>query len=201
MRYKRYFVIILCFALLCAAPAYAANFSRTTWNSSDESYAPYSGALECHYYLGEPNYAKTYLTFKYSASAISAIRTYNSNGRYTGMDIKTTRPSNYAYDMMDAYSAFTSLPDPKIDLENNDSWEFNDSNDEADVVVLGTLTPETYYTFNVEWYDYRGGGALQNGTWHINAELSYQILGIGDYNTDSYDYLAYLNYGNTPGEN
>ncbi len=93
------------------------------------------------------------------------------------MDIKNVPSKTLGYDMMDAYSIATSLPNPKTDLENNDP--FGSRNDEAEVIALGTVSAKSYY-MSVMWYDYRSGGSSDNGTWYVNAEISSK--GILDYN-------------------
>ena len=78
---------------------------------------------------------------------------------------------------MDAYSISTSLPDPKSDLENDDSN--GTRNEESDVTALGAVEAKNYYV-SVMWYDYRNGDTDDSGKWQAQFAMSGQYIGRGN---------------------
>jgi hypothetical protein len=186
-------LVVLLFCLAINASASTTTGTAATWgngNSTTHPWKPYSGSITPTFYdITGQDYVKTYLSFTLSSVNVTAIKAFNNGtsthkaswkGKvaYFGMDI-TNVPSNedYGYDMMDAYSISTDLPNPVIDIENDD-W-FGSRNEEAEVVALGTVTNTSYY-MSVLWDDYRTGANDDNGKWVINSQMS--ELGVSDYN-------------------
>jgi len=188
---KRIFSAILCIAILsmCTVTAFAATATVGTpqpWNhpSYQGSYAPKVGWAQPTFYdagSGNQNYAKTYCEFTLDSHNVTNILQYNagtnpadSKNLYLGLDITSVR--NGLTDQMDAYAISTSLPNPKSDLENDDT--LGDRNEEAEVVALGTVQATTY-SMSVMWYDYRAGGNNDNGEWRLQFNMSGQYIGSG----------------------
>lgn len=71
----------------------------------------------------------------------------------------------------------TNLPDPKIDIEDNN---FFGDDDETEVTVLGTVTSSKMYYMESFWNDYRDGGSGDGGK--VNAQFAMSTKGFSDYN-------------------
>ena len=104
---------------------------------------------------------------------------------YLGLDIRSVRNALSSTDMMDVkeYAIATSLPNPKLDAENDDLEDLDDRNEESEVVALGTVSATTYWMSTI-WDDYRTGGPYQNGEWRVQFHMSGQYLPMGIIKTD-----------------
>ena len=156
-------------------------------------FGPDTGTIYAYFY---DDYVRTPLIFRYGDEDIEYITAYNGINQYAGVDIKNVPSTSLGTDMMSARTITTTLPDPYVtDLENDDL--FGARNEEAEVVILGSITSGTAYSMTVYWDDYREGNSGDNGQWNVNAELSSR--GVSDYNVDSWSSLASLTYGPTSG--
>ena len=129
--------MILCFSLSISS-GYASTTDTkgptTNWNYSDYShgsYVPKIGYLATRFFDSTTirDYAKTYVQIKLDSNNVTSIRDYNNGGDnpgtladnknvYLTCDVSSMRTG--AYDMMDAYSVTSTLPNPKTDIENDD---------------------------------------------------------------------------------
>lgn len=166
-------------------------------NDADATYGrfhPTVGTLT-GYYDTASNEVSTVLSFKYDATAISNIQRYNNDMLYTGVDVKDCYDSGMPATGFDAYLIDTTLPNPVRDLERNGANEYNN---EAEIVILGTLTANRSYTMSTLWTDCRQG--LLDGNFIANAELSSApTYSGGDYNSRAHKGLATLPYGRAAG--
>lgn len=166
-----------------------------SWNKSGDNFVPNTGNLA----LALPSdgsvsngYTRTYLAFTYTSGDATSIFADSYSNRHAGMDIKNVKRGSK--DMMGAYSITTSLPNPKTDLEDNNS---DGRDDEAEAVALGKIEAGLY-SMNVTWIDYRTGASTDNGQFNVNAESSKK--GVIDYNVVDWEGCVQMTYGKNKGQ-
>lgn len=201
---KRKKVICALFAMtvltLTTITVSAATKSWSYSNYSHGGYVPKSGSMTSSYKSGTA-YTKT--TFLLDSTNVTKIEEYNNgtNSSYQGtkgyltVDISSIRTGNE--DKMDAYAIVSNLPDPKYDLENDDT--FGTRNEESEAVALGTVKAQEYYV-KTSWDDLREGNDDDRGSWQCQFSMSKK--GISDYNTfvQSDVIQATISYGKTAGQ-
>ena len=169
----------------------------TSWNNSEyeASFIPKTGYIEPSFYrYPEQKMAETYCEFSLDNHNVTNILKYNSGQHeedtknlFFTVDIRNL--PNSEDDKMHAIAFSTSLPNPKCDLEN-DNTEIDDRNEEAEIVALGEVENVSYYMY-AYWYDYREGNSNDDGMWQVEFVMSGQYIGQGnlwipsvnDYNT------------------
>ena len=191
-------MIVLVMMVTClAGTASATSQTVNHWWTGGSSFKPTNGSMATTFTTGTPAKVVTNLHFTLNSANLTAINNLKAqNGWYFGMDIKDY-PAAGSVTRMDAYALTTTMPNPKIDLETN--WDVGDTRNEAEVVALGDLSATTY-NMRVQWDDWRQGSVFCYGGFYVNAEMSMQFFGIGDYQT--MDYLGCMNFsrGIYPGQ-
>ncbi len=181
------------------------------YNSYDYgSYVPKVGYAQPTFYSDTSgNEAYTEVSFELDSQNVNSILNFNngtnsadSKTLYLTLDV--TNVPHGLTDQMDAYQIYTSLPDPKTDLENDDI--LGNRNEESEVVVLGSVVANKEYYMTTCWDDYRSGGEYDSGQWQVQFAMSGRYIGkgsiwiptfAGDYNTVYYaeKIQATMNYG------
>ena len=115
---------------------------------------------------------------------ISSISDYNKglgkggscNGKsaYLTLDVRAVDNGSRR---LDAYHIYTTIPNPKLDLESNG---LSSKNDESEVVSLGGLKAGYGYYMKTYWDDTRSGSSSHSGT--IRARFAMSKKGFSDYN-------------------
>lgn len=126
----------------------------------------------------------TKVWFVLDSSNISSISNYNKGlgkgGSCSGKNAYLTldvRAVDNGSRRLDAYSIYTTIPNPKVDLESNG---LNSKNDESEVVSLGGLKAGYGYYMRTYWDDSRSGSSSHSGT--IYARFAMSNKGFSDYN-------------------
>ena len=125
--------------------------TKKSWNDTSYrgSYIPKTGWIQPTFYRYEYQYlAKTHCEFTLDSYNVSNILKYNSgtheaDSKNLYFTVDVTNVPNGSIDQMDAYAIYTSLPNPKTDLENDDV--LGDRNEESEVVALGSVEASTYF--------------------------------------------------------
>ena len=154
-----------------------------------ERFWPTNGEVSATF---KSDYATTRIRFSYDSATVKQLAQYQKDDLYPGIDIKTIS-SGFDYDLFNAYSIITTLPNPVEDYENDDPLGSRD--EEAEVTSLGGIKSDTTYSMSVYWDDYRDGS--RSSHWRVQGELSKK--GVKDYNVQDYKYLAKLDYGPNKG--
>ena len=180
------------FVALMIPASFAVSFDNNGTPSGFNRFHPISGTLTATF-SASPAVATTVINFKYTNAVVTNIKNYNANGKYTGIDIKDQ--SNFSFD---AYSITTTAPNVKTDIEAN----FGLYNNEAEIVIFGTLTANQNYSMTVKWRDVRGGFGGNTNNFVVHSELSEKVFfGLLDYNVvqNGHVGLATLAFGNYMG--
>lgn len=185
-------VVTLVFALLSTVAFGVENSKSADFNcnSSPPSgfnlFHPTTGYL-IGYYDSAADYITTRVNFSYTSTAVRNISAYNADEKYAGVDIKDVGNG------FDAYSITSTAPNVKTDIETNSGHNYYN---EAEIVILGTLSANRTYNMNVSWRDYRQG--YLSDVFSVNAELSNKPIAPGfDYNVISggWKTLVQMPYG------
>ncbi|WP_105617935.1 pre-peptidase C-terminal domain-containing protein [Vallitalea okinawensis] len=178
------------------------------------SYTPPDGFMTARFYdVDEANWVKTYIGFTLDSDNVARIKSFNKGEiednwgdyrkAYFTLDVKSTTDGNQ--DQMSAYSIISNLPNPKYDLESDNS---DLRNEEAEVVALGQVEAK-YYDVVIYWKDYRTGQLDHSGGWKGQFSMSAYGYIPGLFPDISTDYNNYyqseldqiiLSYGQDGGE-
>lgn len=185
---KKIIVAIIIFAL-CISLTGTASAAKTSWNYSNYnhgSYVPLTGTFSTTtgYNTNHGIYTQTLVQFSLDSTNISAITDYNegngahskAKGKKCYLTIDVTSVRDNSLDPFSAYAVYTDLPDPKIDIENDDL--FGNRNEESEVVVLGKLEEKNYGMITV-WDDYRSS---DEDTGEFRVQFAMSQKGVFDYN-------------------
>lgn len=195
---RRILTFLLIMTLLITTALGVDNTKKVDFDSSNgppdgfNIFYPTTGSIT-GYYDSDSTVVSTKLKFTYTSAAVKNINNYNSDEKYTGMDIKDVGNSFHAY------SVTSTAPNIKTDIETN---SLHDYDNEAEIVILGKLSAGKSYSMSVSWYDYRTNGPNTPNRFAVNAELSNKPIAPGfDYNVvkDGYLTLASLYYGREAG--
>jgi len=167
-----------------AAVALPAVAGTNPWSYDDYqagSYVPRTGDF------AEGMLRNNYWTkvwFVLDAHNIAKIGQYNQgNGQgtdcegsnsYLTLDVRAVDNGSLQFD---ADSVYTTLPDPKVDLESN---KWFGKRDESEVVALGALQADHGYYMRTYWNDSRSGQVSHAGK--IVARFAMSAKGWSDYN-------------------
>lgn len=159
---------------------------KVSWNDTtySASFIPLSGwAQPTFYRYTQQPLAKTHCEFTLDEHNVSNILKYNagtheqdSKNLYFTVDFRNVPEGSV--DQMDAYTIYTSLPNPKLDYEN-DNENVDDRNEEAEIVALGEVE-ETNYFATAWWVDYRNGDDDDDGYWQVEFVMSGKYIGDPD---------------------
>ncbi|OGO78228.1 MAG: hypothetical protein A2Y23_00480 [Clostridiales bacterium GWB2_37_7] len=195
---KKSILMLVMIALLITIPfsIYAASSS---WSSTAASYGPSTGSVQTvatNYTYPTSDKLKVYSTFKYTSSAITAIKNYyNNNSYYPGIDI-TDIGSNSHIDATGWY--YTNLPNGKFDTDDDD-W--NTWYEETEITSLSpnSMVAGTTYYFDVEFREMYGEYDVPDksfsGTFEVNTSES-EAAG-SEYNTVHFSRLTNVGYTTT----
>ena len=111
-----------------------------------ERFWPTNGEVSATF---KSDYATTRIRFSYDSATVKQLAQYQKDDLYPGIDIKTIS-SGFDYDLFNAYSIITTLPNPVEDYENDDPLGSRD--EEAEVTSLGGIAVFI-------WYILSGGGS------------------------------------------
>lgn len=190
-----------------ATPALAVVDEDWNYSSNHEygKYVPPSGSISGRvgYQTGYDDIMTTEVEFTFDERSVEAIAAYNSgNGEHADakgkncyLTLDVTCVGDGTLDPFSAYAVYTDLPDPKIDMEDDDL--LGNRKEESEVTALGVIEEETYYMRTV-WDDYRTG----DDTGEFQAQFSMSKKGVIDYNNvvQSSVIQAILGFGGTAGE-
>ncbi|MBT2282236.1 hypothetical protein J7E78_01545 [Paenibacillus polymyxa] len=156
-------------------------------NYNNGSYVPKSGqGFLSLVSSGGNTRLNTSIYFTLDSTNVTNILDYNNGGdnpgntcdnanAYLTID-QTAIPDSWDLEI-DGDEVRTNLPNPKIDIEDNN---FFGEDDETEVTVLGTVeSGKTYYMESL-WNDYRDGGSGDSGK--VNAQFAISKKGASDYN-------------------
>jgi hypothetical protein len=122
------------------------------------------------------------MTFSFTNSNVTSINEYNNGAKagcsksaYLTLD-QTAVPDGWDLEI-DAYSIYTTLPNPTFDFEDNN---FFGEDDESEVVAKGAILANTSYYMRTYWTDNRDGGSNDSGK--IQGQFAMSQLGFSDYN-------------------
>lgn len=164
--------------------------SISAWSYSDYSngsYVPKSGqGFLSLVSSGGNTRLNTSIYFTLDNHNVTNIVDYNNGGDNPGTSCdnskayltidQTAIPDSWDLEI-DGDEVRTNLPNPKIDIEDNN---FFGEDDETEVTVLGTVVVgQTYYMESL-WNDYRDGDSGDSGK--VNAQFAMSAKGVSDYN-------------------
>lgn len=165
---------------------YGSSYNGTPYGS----YSPYKGTTIERMVVESPTLATfsfdTYFTF--NTNIVNKLADYRNNNNYHfTLDVANTND----YDKtMDANYVYTTLPNPKMDLED-DPWPFgNGYKDEAEVVARDLVSANVEYTMYAHFRDHRNVNPTSSQV-DITGAISEKSL-LGEYNT--VNYYPYLKF-------
>lgn len=193
------FALAVVIALSATTIANAISITEAeSFSGTQKRFSPTSGSLQVTF-NSDNDTVRTILAVKYSAERALAIFTDSYNADYAGIDVKEV-PDLGVYDVMDAYSVVTTLPDAKTDLENNNGDRYCD---ETEAIPFGRLEADKLYTMTTLWDDHRGTASQSQGlTGQFNANSEQSAPGLGDYNViyGQWEHLTHVPFGDVQGE-
>jgi len=178
-------VVLAVTCLFLAFSSTASAWSYSNYNYG--SYVPKSGSgMQSTFLTGSTYQLDTWVYFQFDSHNVANILDYNNGNdnpgtacdnkkAYVTID-QTAIPDSWDLEI-DAYYVNTNLPNPKIDIEDNN---FFGENDESEVTVLGTVEADTLYYMETVWNDYRDGDSGDSGK--IQAQFAMSTKGLSDYN-------------------
>lgn len=192
--------VIMLFSL---ATNHAFAWSYSNYNYG--SYVPKSGTGTATTYYDSRNFLQTRIDFKFDSYNVSSIISYNkgngTGGSCPGYNAYVTLDQTAIPDgsslKISAWEVLTNLPNPKVDIEDNNLWG---ADDESEVVALGTVVADKAYYMTTKWLDNRGGKSTDSG--RIQAQFAMSKKGILDYNncTQSSTVQHTFTYGDNQGK-
>lgn len=177
--------VISAIFLLATGLSFAGSTSWSYSDYSNGSYVPKTGSFDDGNSTSSSSPKNVYwsrITFKLDASNVLSIKDYNDGG-YSGCTANAYLTLDQAADPdswdleIDGYTVYSTLPNPKTDIEDN---SFFGDNDETEVTALGTVKSGTTYYMTSYWGDERDGGTSDSGL--IKGQFAMSQKGWFDYN-------------------
>ncbi len=169
---------------------YFEKAANVNWNYSDYSngsYVPLSGDFCVSTYTEESQQLATCASFTLDTNNVNEILKYNiGEGAHSDaqgydcfltIDVTNVRHSTSSVDDLSATFVFTNLPNPKIDIEDDDL--FGSRNEESEVCVLGEVESNVGYHVTTIWDDHRDFSGSQG---RIQCQFAMSKHGVLDYN-------------------
>ena len=165
-----------------------------TWDN--ESKPAYKGELWIDTYNSDDNILKSTVNVFLNSNDITRIKNEKtSRAYYWGLDVTSHRKNNENVSDLSAYAVITNIPNPKIDIED-DELIFN--NEESEVICLSpeNLIAGQQYRMITYWKDKRNG----NNEGYIELSSEFSVKGSSDYNFAGSQYRKTISYGKTRGQ-
>jgi hypothetical protein len=174
---------------------YGTNFSGTYAGIARGTYSPNKGTFKERIVVesATDSYFSFDAYFTFNQNIVSNLSNYkNNDNKYFTMDIANTNDRDTS---MDAVYVYTTLPNPKVDLEDDPYPLGNNYHDEAEVVAQDLVSTNTQYTMYAHFEDLRRIHPSTSKV-QLNSGLSTRSI-TGEYNTRNYYPLCEFNITST----